>query len=92
MTEKEYERMEKAFDIKGKLETCDGIICDINDGSLILEGVSLSTNDDGSASAYGLVDAKFINNLEGFCDDLKEFVLEFLQRKRDFFQRQFDEL
>lgn len=26
MTEKEFERLEKARDIKGKIETCDGII------------------------------------------------------------------
>lgn len=36
MTEKEFERLEKARDIKGKIETCDGIIEDINAGDLLM--------------------------------------------------------
>ena len=90
MTEKEFERLEKARDIKGKIETCDGIIEDINAGDLLLDGVSLSSNFKGSG--YGVIGTKSLNELEGFYGELKEFILEFLQRKRDYLQRQFDEL
>lgn len=89
MTEQEFERLEKARGLKEKIKTCDGLIRDIIDGALI-PNMDLSTA--GRSAVYGVGATNSLNNIEGFYDEMRGFVLEFIQRKRDFFQRQFDEL
>lgn len=90
MTEEEFKRLEEAQRLRKRARDFDRMLDDMKEGRLEVTGIGMSTK--GEHTGYGAIETMTLNNDMNFRSELTRFVREYIERQRDYHQRQFDEL
>lgn len=90
MTEDEFKRLEEAQRLRKRARDFDRMLDDMKEGRLEVTGIGMSTK--GKHTGYGAIETMTLNNDMNFRSELTRFVREYIERQRDYYQRQFDEL